>query len=401
MLTNTIYEDAYYLNFGRGEYPELRKAQKELENRTVWDSGVTSMEITAMDTPMEVEIRANNPSNTIPKSILLDTSENCGLMVIYNNKEECLRDCAMPSLLSTVDIRGSGVFRPEKPQQACALTALLTGCRNYSSVMKRAGKVAAIVSQKYEYMPIPALLDITDNLSQHLGTPVFISGCVSHSLTVAKFEYPDAATDVTNTYQAALAAHGRVMAPGEQVIPVVEFRTSDTTGEAAKLLTYLQLAPGHLMPIGEGVRVNHVTPYEFDENGCRITAIQKFSKEAELLYSKLDYDLKVLVPAMLQTPIEYPANTFIGLCKKAQIPQKWGGVVEEEIRQDWPDHAGCTFLDVYEYLTSVTKLALEDNTPHSERLLDLEEAIARIAHNRVLWTKYDAPGTVAWVQSMK
>lgn len=400
MANNKLFEDAYFANFSRGEYQDLRKAQKELEDNSSWEKDVANISIGALEDAMQAEVRFNDPNNTIPKEILLDTAENCGLMITYDGKEECLRDCAMSSLLSTVGIRGEGVFRPTKYQQSVALTALLTGCRTYSKVMTRGGKVSAIVSQKYEDMPGTELLDITDRLDVYLGTPEFISGCVCHSLTVAKFQYPDAAKDVTDAYQSALAAHGRTLAPGETVTPIIEFRTSDTTGEAAKLLTYLQLSPGHLMPIGQGVRVNHVAPYEFDENGIRKTAMQKFSEEAQLLYSKLDYDIKVIVPAMLETPIEYPVNTFIGLCRKAQIPQKWGGLVEEEIRNDWPDGSGCTFLDVYEYLTSVTKKALEENTPHSARLLELEEAISRIANNRAIWKKYDLPGTVAWVQNL-
>ena len=398
--TQKMNEDSYFLNFGKGEYPDMQKAQEDLEAATSWEHDIKKMSVIPMDNPMEVETYHNDPSHTIPKEILLDTAENCGLMLVYDYKEACMRDCAIPSLLSTIGIRGEGVFRPEKVAQANGLTAFLTGCRERSMVMTRAGKVSAIVSPKYEHMPIPELLRITDDLDQYLGTPEFVSGCVSHSLTVAKFLYPDAAQAVTDAYRNILAAHGRSMAPGQQIIPVVEFRSSDTTGEAAKLLTYLQLSPGHLMPIGEGVRVNHVAPYEFDEFGNRMTALRKFRLDSQLLYSKLEYDIKELVPAMLETPIEYPANTFIGLCKKAQIPQKWGGAVEEELRQDWPDGSNCTFLDIYEYLTSITKKALEENAPHGARLLDLEEAIARIAHNRALWTKYDLPGTVAWVQAV-
>ena len=403
MTTTERLNDAYMENFGRGEYDSLKQSQATLDAETSWVNEVETkkMKIHPLNTPMDAETLSNDPANTIPKDILLDTVENCGLMVEFLGKKECLRDCAIPSLLSTVAIRGEGVTRPEKEQQAIALTALLTGCRDRSNIMFRSGKVAAVVSQKYEHMPISRLLDSVDALTLYLGTPVFQSGCVSHSMTVAKFTYPDAAKDITNAYRSILAAHGRTLGPGETLTPVVEFRSSDTANEAAKLLTYLQLRPGHLMPLGAGVHVNHVTPYEFDASGNRISAMQKFCEESQLLYSRLEYDLNELVPAMLDTPIEYPVNTFIGLCKKAQIPQKWGGPVEEELKADWPNGSGCTFLDIYEYLTSTTQKALEETkTAHSSRLLDLEEALARVAHNRALWTKYDMPGTVAWVQAV-
>lgn len=398
-MTN-IKNDSYWENFTAGEYPALCDAQQELEKQTTWTNEVKKISILPLDTPMDVEVEMLDPANKISKEVLLDTAENCGLMLNFDGQKECLRDCAMPSLMSTVEIRGVGVFRPEKTQQAIALTALLTGCRTHSKVMTRAGKVSAIVSPKYSEMPISQLLSITDNLDAYLGTPEFISGCVTHSLTVAKFRYPDATKDITAAYSKVLAAHGRTLSPGEELTPIVEFRSSDTSGEAAKLLTYLQLSPGHLMPIGEGVRVNHVTPLEYDDKGQRISAMDKFEQEAQLIYSRLEYDVNNLIPEMLNTEIYYPANTFVGLCKKARIPQKWGGEVEEEIRSDWPDGSKCTFLDVYEYLTSVTKKALEDNAPHSQRLLDLEEDIARIAHNKAIWTKYDLPGTVAWVQAV-
>ena len=401
-MASEMWKDEYFENFTSGEtaYQELRKAQKALEAESTWIPGVQDISIDPLDTPMEAEVRSLDPTNRIPKEVLLDTVDNIGLIAKIDGRPECLRDCAIPSLLSTLDIRGMGVFRPSRPQQAIALTALLTGSRSTSSALLRGGKIAAIVSPKFADMPISELLDITDDLEQYMGTSEFVGGCVSHSTTVAKFKYPACAKGITDAYRTTLAAFGRTLAPGQEIVPVVEFRSSDTSGEAAKLLTYLQLSPGHLMPVGEGVRVNHVNPMDLDSQGNRKTAMQKFMDDSMLLFSKLEYDVKTLLPEMLATPIEYPANTFIGLCKKAQIPQKWGGEVEEGLRNDWPDGSPCTFLDIYEALTSITKKAQEDTSPYSSRLLDLEEAISRIARNKAIWTRFDQPGTVAWVQAI-
>ncbi len=396
-----LHEDAYYESFTAGQYGDLKTAQTNLEKETIWESHVSGMEVLPLSTPMDVEVRSLSKTNHIPKEVLMDTQENLGLMLRYNGKEECLRDCAMPSLLSTVEVRGSGVFRPDKERQAIALSALLTGCREFSRVMTRCGKVSAIVSHRYEAMPISELLDICDGLELLFGKAEFYSGCVTHSSTVCQFRYPEAAADATNAYRKALAANGRILGPNEEVVPIVEFRSSDTSGEAAKLLTYLQLSPGHIMPLGEGVKVAHTAPLEYDSTGVRISAMRKFANESQLLYSKLVYDIGEIIPKMLQTEIEHPANTFIGLCKYAQIPQKWGGEIEEEIRLDYPDGSECTFLDIYEAIAKVTAKAVEENVPHSSRLLDLEEAISRIARNKAIWKKYDLPGTVAWVQAMK
>lgn len=395
------YEDAYYKSFTTGQYAELRAEQEALEGMTTWEDRVNGMSIIPLSTPMDVEVRSIDPANKISKEILLDTADNLKLMIAYSGKEACLRDCAMPSLLSTVEIRGSGVFRPNPEQQAVALTALLTGCRENSRIMTRAGKVSAVVSHRYEPMPISNLLDICDGLEFLFGRADFQSGFVSHGSTVCQFEYPEAAADATKAYRKALSIAGRTIAADAQITPIIEFRSSDTSGEAAKLLTYLKLAPGQLMPIGEGVKVPHTAPLEYNDDGTRMTAMQKFSNEAQLLYSQLEYDIGDMIPKMLQTQIDHPVNTYIGLCKYAAIPQKWGGEIEEELKSDWPDHSGCTFLDVYEAITKVTAKAVEENDPHSQRLLDLEEAISRIARNRAIWKKFDLPGTVAWVQSIK
>lgn len=405
-----LYEDTFAKAFGRTEYLDLKKLAEDMEADSQWFS-VDGCNFVPIDTPIEaLNICATpaGPGSNIPQEVLLDTAdeENAQLGVIFtNDRGEEVMECIGASALASIYSNVAGL-RGDRWNKLPALNK--AGVINYCVstagtifVRKASGKVRAMVSPKYQPMPIPELLEVAENLDAYLGTPEFDSGFVDHSVTVCKFLYKDIAKDITDAYRDILALHGRTLGPNAEIIPVVEFRSSDVTNNAAQLLTYLQLAPGHLMPVGEGVRVNHVAPVEFDENGNRKTALQKFREESQLLYSRLEFEMNEMLPAMLDTPIKYPVNTFIGLCKKAQIPQKWGGLVEEELKHNWPDHSGCTFLDIYEALTNVTQKALEETkSPNAARLLDLEEAIARIAHNRALWTKYDLPGTVAWVQAV-
>lgn len=407
-----LYEDGFYRVFESGatEFTDLKDLTKQMEADTKW-TVVEGCRFEAIADPMDVEIICTDPANpgfAIPKEVLLDTADpnHAQLCVHFRNEHgaevmECIGESGMPSIIGNITgVKGDGWNKPSPINKAIALNAFVPTAGPIT-VMTEHNKVRAMVSPKFQHMPIPELLQITEDLDAYLGTPEFQSGLVDHCVTVCKFLYKDIAKDITDAYRNILALHGRTLGPNEQVIPVVEFRTSNTTGEAAKLLTYLQLSPGHLMPVGEGIRVNHVAPVDYDENGNRKTALQKFREESQLIYSRLEFEMNDMLPAMLNTVIEYPVNTFIGLCKKAQIPQKWGGLVEEDLKADWPDHSGCTFLDIYEALTSVTKKALDETkNPNAARLLDLEEAIARIAHNRVLWTKYDLPGTVAWVQAV-
>lgn len=396
-----IYMDEYYRSFGHGEYDELKLAQRELESQTEWESGITSMSVSPLlreedggtGTPMDIEARLAQPWNTISRELLTDTHENSGILLCYAGKEVCLRSCALPSLQNTAGFSGPAVSRVDKFNLAKGFTSFLTGCREKSQVMTRAGKVTAVLSSHYQYMPGTELLEICDDLESTFGPAEFVGGAVSHNSTVAEFEFPASAGKISAAYSAALTNAGKPK--GTLITPVVQFRVSDTSNGAAKLFTYLKLGPGQMLPVGV-VSVPHIPPLEFI-NDRRITCIEKFEQEIGLLFSKMEYAIADLIPKMAAIKINHPGNAFVGLCKYAGIPQKWGGLVEEDVRFDWPDGSDCSFLDLYEEMTRVTALAVKDGFhPQSKRILELEEGICKVARNQASWKKFDLPGTVAW-----
>ena len=180
-----IHEDNYCYE-SQTDYAAIIAAQKELEDETTWDSG-KSLSVEPMETPMDAELRASDPINLIPKEILLDTADNAGIMLTYDGKTECLRDCAMPSLLSTAGISGLGIKRASKSDLAVGLSAFLRAARASSKILLRAGKIAAVVSEQYQYMPGSELLAAVDDLEAEFGKAIFQGGSVSHALTVAEF----------------------------------------------------------------------------------------------------------------------------------------------------------------------------------------------------------------------
>lgn len=340
-----IFEDDYLCGFdsGEDEFKELKAKQKEMETFTSWENNISDMEVLAMAEPMDVEVRYTDPTNTIPKDILLDTCENSGILLSYGGTIACLRNCAMPSLLNTAGISGPGIGRAKKEQLAIGLSAFLSDSRQESRIMTRAGKISAVVSKQYEYMPSSELLEICEDLEDTFGAMYFRGGSISHDLTTAEFAFPDVAPQITTAYNAVLANAGRPNSK-EALVPIVQFRASDTSSEAAKLTTFLKMG-ARLVPIG-GFKVPHVAPLEYDQNHNRISCVDKFRQEAATLFAKFEYDIKDFLPKMLETEIQYPGNCFVGLCKYAGIPQKWGGIIEENLRSDWPDNSGCTFLDI-------------------------------------------------------
>lgn len=79
-MTSNIKNDSYWENFTSGEYNALCDAQKELEAETAWTDEVKKISILPLDTPMDAEVESLDPMNTIPKEVLMDTVENCGLI---------------------------------------------------------------------------------------------------------------------------------------------------------------------------------------------------------------------------------------------------------------------------------------------------------------------------------
>lgn len=391
-----IYEDEYFRGFGPGEYAEMKAYQKELEDKTIWHTNVSELSVQVSPTPLDAcELIAKG--STIPYEVYDDTYCNSGMMLTYDGMQDCLRSSAIPSVYKKVGIEIHQKYSTDTI--AKVLSILMEERKKSSQIIIRAEKVSAVLSEQYQYMPITELLDICDDLKATFGEANFVSGCVSHNMSTAEFEYPEAAPRITAAYNKVLTGAGR--SGIQQLIPVVQLRSSDTSHGAARLITYLKLDAHHKIPVGES-GVIHTPPMEFDAQQNRITCMEKFRKEISLLFSKLEYNIDELLPKMLNTHIRHPGNTFIGLCKYAQIPQKWGGQIEEDIRADWPDGSDCTFLDLYEELTRATALAIEDGfSPYSKRVLDLEESITKVARNSESWRKYDLPGTVAWGTAKK
>ena len=238
-------------------------------------------------------------------------------------------------------------------------------------------------------MPISELLATISKMEQEFGYAEFMGGSISHDRTYAKFRFPDSAEEITDAYNKALRAAGRQSVG--KLTPVVEFRSSDTGVEAARLIPFLEPDAGkyNLIPLLEGVSVNH-------QNSAGITCMEKFQQDAMTLYAQMGSEIQTLIPAMLSHDVHYPGNAVVGICNHLRIPQKWGGLAEEDIRTMYP--AGCTFLDLFMGLTEVTSYAVQEGySPQSMRIINLEEGLAKLAKNRHLWSKFDLPGTVNWV----
>lgn len=383
-----LYEDEYYRGFGSGEYEDLKSAQRNLEAESSWEIFEGTMVAEACPSPIDCleEIANGSP---IPYEVYADTYDHSQLRLIHGTTKTCIRDCAMPSLIATSGVNGPAHKKMPPDRLGRNISdGLEFYARPKNQLLYRGGKISAVLSMDYEIMPISKLLDTCDFMELTFGASEFVAGSLTHSQTFAQWEFPSAAEDISKDYNAVLTVAGRPS--GELLIPVVQFLSSDTAMDSATLLTYLKLEGKYLIPIGKA-SVKHLRA----KSGT--SRMEQFEEEVSQLFSKLKFDIGELLPKMIATPIRHPANTFIGLCDYANIPQKWGGAIEEELRSDWPDGSDCSFLDIYKALAETTAAAVEEGyTPYSQRVLDLEEGISKIARNTAKWTAYDLPGTVAW-----
>ena len=235
------------------------------------------------------------------------------------------------------------------------------------------------------------LLDIVDRIQDDLGSAQFLHGGVSHAVTTANFRYAEKADEITDLYKLTLGSRNNLV---RSLTPLVEFRSSDTKQEAARLIPQFEAETNYggklTIPFGSSVKVVH------KRTADRTEQMGSFEEEAGMIYAKMQNDIRKVVPKMANTVIHHPGNAVIGLCKYAAIPQKWGGKIEEEVREMYePDT--CSFLDLYIALTQATALARTDGVSvTSLRMLELEDGIGKIAKNSSKWTAFDLPGTVKW-----
>lgn len=384
-------KDAYEVCFGPNQYDDLLIELTEIERESYWRE-VKFLRVHPL--PDNVIF----PLSGMDMEVLEDTAQNTNLMLEADGEIYCLRTTAISGLHDL-----SGLVGPcfQKLGKRAAYSKQVRadifnlGIENYgrgkSNVLHRCGKVSCVASGQYEALPMLELLDIVDRIQDDLGSAQFLHGGVSHAVTTANFRYAEKADEITDLYKLTLGSRNNLV---RSLTPLVEFRSSDTKQEAARLIPQFEAETNYggklTIPFGASVKVVH------KRTADRAEQMGSFEEEARMIYAKMQNDIRKVVPKMANTVIHHPGNAVIGLCKYAAIPQKWGGKIEEEVREMYePDT--CSFLDLYIALTQATALARTDGVSvTSLRMLELEDGISKIAKNSSKWTAFDLPGTVKW-----
>ena len=372
MNTMTNFRDSFYMS--TGDYNELVNEVHSLENTTSWIDGVKSNEI-SISSVVPDDITGSETD------IVNDTMKNTGIMIEFNGKRYCLRDTAVTSLLSTANISGSALGRLSAAKLAEVVNTCMSVSKGNSLMLYRGGKISACLSENYKVMPIAVLLKATTKtLRDRFGAIRFCEGEITHAVTTALWELPDAQSDLLDVYNDSVEKHKRQL-HGRTFMPAVRFITSDVGKCAATLIPVFKMSNGACIRINSGIKVAH--------KGSG--GIDAYMKAIDLIYAKFK-DMGKTISAMSRCCIDHPLNALVGMCKKAGIPKKYASIAYDEIEM-FAGTGSCYMDDIYLSIASITAAAQRSGLTKN-RILDLEESIAKILSFD--WDSFDVSGTVSW-----
>lgn len=368
-------------------------AVQEMEKATDWIAGLetSSIKIIPISGPIEAEQVAEQ-TNT-PMEAAYETCDGAAgtqLVLEHGGRQYLLRSCAIRSLRESAKIGGSALNRLGNFKLSQVLNLCFSVAKGSSLLLRRANKVSAVLSDNmggYKIMPIPELINVTKSrLQADFGVPVYESGFVDHEITTVTWTLPDRQRQIMDAYQKSIdLSQRRIYAA--KFMPAVTFTTSDTGSCAATLYPHFVTDTGGTFTLFDPIRVLH-------KRGAN-EGVELFRDRLEELFSvfmTMDENLEELSSTM----IENPQNAFIGLCKKVDIPKKFGAPALEEFMQLIDDGSGagrCTALDLY--------IAIGESVAVAKRLgfvghqvSALIENTSKILHQNI--EDFDIAGVVAW-----
>lgn len=361
---------------------------RTMTHNSVWEAGVASNMLQTRALMGTIEKESLVRDLGISELTAQDTCENSRLMLLFNGKEECLRNCAFSGLLDTARIRG-GCFR-DMPVEATSdvINTALKYARGSSLLLHRGEKITAIMSDAsngYRIMEQDKLVDILlDGIKKNgMGNPLFTGGFVDHEFTEATFELPDAQKALNQIYQDAIK-NGRKV----DVMPAIQFRTSDVRNSAATIAPVYRFGSraGGYFTLASPLKVDHRRSGGRNKDG-----LDAFEDMTARIYARFK-DTEETIEAMSKVWIHYPLNAFILMTQKVGLPKKYAKEGYEDLER-YTGGTSCSMYDVYMSIVLANETAKKAGL-QGLALSNVEDSVAAVLS--LNWTDYDIPGVVAW-----
>ena len=384
MTESKIYADNYRCSFlDSDQFLEFLKDRKE---NSLW---MTAPSNSLQFRPLVKDSELGNLYMQLYQSngradILADTMENTSLLLSVNGQDYPVRSCALKTILERARISGNALGKVSKT----VLTQILNYCLDVAtgdSLIKVADeKVSAVHGgdpSDYAVLEMQAMFQcVKDFLDREFPGNTFLTANYDHSIVTAIWSLDGQASDLLDTYNRELAAHG--LYGKVKVTPGLRFTTSDVGMSGANLFPILLNKKGDkIIPLGAPIKTEH-------SNGVNLDT---FESQLNLLYARFRETLEKHTKLM-GIEIRYPRNTMLGVLKGVKAPKKASYEALDQflaINGEQP----CSAYELYLAMSEVIFLAQCEGATGT-RVAQIEERIARAVHVR--WSDYDHPGDFKW-----
>lgn len=331
-----------------------------------------------------VKVKAINEDltdTTIHPSVWADTLKNTRLVLVTEEGEIPIRNCAIKTILERARISGNALSKVEKDVFAEIINYCLNVAQGDALLKIADEKVSALHGgdeSDYAILEIPELFEaILDYFNKNFPDYKYEGGSFEHSLVTAIWSFPNS-DELVDTYKKVLTNRGMQY---DKLTPAVRFTTSDAGISGANL--YLMLLTDNNKGIALG------SPLKLDHKN-KVT-IEDFKKNLNLIYSKY-LNAMAELGKLLNIDIEYPLQTMMRVMKAIGITKK-AALSALTLFKSQNGEAPCTAHDLFLGINEVI-FFLECNGEPASRIVQAEENVARAL--KIDWKSYDYPGDVKW-----
>lgn len=394
----------------RDEYRFVTNAESELlqevhamEENSRWLPGIPSKQIQVVplipiEAPVVVKRIEDDPLMT--RKVTLEAAQEAAsdegshFIIQYGPSAWVLRNTGISSLHNTAKLFGSA-FSRMSPE--CAAEVLNHGLRvaqdrSLTLMLERYGRIAALHSDNgggYRVMPISELLTATiRKLHERFGAVVFEGGENTHSGTLCTWSLPDKRDELLTIYEDTLDAYGIQSIHSLNMMPVVQFFSSDTGNSAATAIPMFRRSNGSVVRFTDGIAVKHTRRDGAPEG------VPAFEQALDGLYAKFT-DMTEALTKLATVRVNHPVNVLIGLSNKLGLPKKYADAAREDLERMTVGHTFVPMHDVYLSMSDIPYYAKEGGASPTT-IANLEEQVAKVLHMDKEWSKYDIGGTVEW-----
>ena len=363
----------------------------DTEEHSRWMPGIISKKISLSAIDAELKALEIAKATSLDYEQLRETSSDTGskLILNYAGISWCVNSAANETLNEVARLRGYSLndLRQLCPDKLAEnYNNSLRVSTGTSILLERFGKIAALHSDaQYCVMPMPELLDVTEeSLYAQFGTPKFVRGYHSHSITSATWLLPEKKDEMLDAYRETMKEAISDLHISN-FCPAVMFTSSDTSGAAATLWPMFESSKSYF-PICYPVKVRH---RKFGEH----FGIELFEENANELFARF-VQANEKLKELANVEIRHPENCVLRLGKKLLIPKKYLERAREDILNIVDDyHPYVSVHDIYLSMVTILEEAY-DNEAGQREILNLQEAICRIL--KMDLKQYDLGGEVSF-----